>query len=336
MVSAKAWAERVASNVILDAAGLIAIAELKIIQRGTALTSSASCCDALVLCPGIHRQQDATLLNGGEYPMTANMNTNYIFRIENQATVAYMQTVGKTGHLTELQVGPDQRPLRYFPFLLDLSGPPLAQLCYLAALCMTVFGLALVIAIQDFWMMGVFAMLIIARLLNVVIIQRRRDAQWHGTKEPGQYASLLILASQDRWFRMTGFVDDLKAVTSGQWLRETTAFESAMEGVATMLVYLCAALASNGTQVGKITILVMFMVNGGLLAVSNGLTDILYMKEMTVRKTGAKRYNRRLEMAHELLATSKQKDWALKLGLVSSLKTDDEGAQSSKDSVVTA
>ena len=334
MVSARDWSRNAASSVTLDAAGLIAIAELKVLQRRTAITGSASYLDALVLCPGIHGQQDATSLNGGEYPITANITTNYIFRIENQATVAYLQSAGKTGHLTELHVSPDRRRFRHLSSILDLSGPPLARICYATALCMTLFAIAFMIAIEDFWMVGIFAMLAIARLLNVVIVRRRCDAQWHGTKEPGKYAELLVLMSQDRWFRIRGLVDDLKAATSGQWLRESTIVESAMEGLGTVLVYVSAALASNGTQVGKITILILFMVNAGLVTASNGLTDVLYMKNLIVQKDGAKSYNRRLEMAQELLSESKQKEWALKLGLVNSLDNTDTEKPSSSDTVV--
>ncbi|KAL9059157.1 MAG: hypothetical protein Q9162_001375 [Coniocarpon cinnabarinum] len=310
MVSPHVWAQHAASGVALDAAGLIALAELKIILRRTAISGTATFVDALVLCPGIHGQQDATSLNGGEYPMTANITTNYVFRVENQATVAYLQSVGKTGHLTSLLVSPVLQPNLRFQRIVQLIGPPSAQATYFATVITTISAFSFVVVIKDYWTMGIFLMLIVARLLNVVIIHGRRDANWHGTKESGQ----------DRWISMRGYVDDLKAVTSGQWLRELNTAESLMEGLAIVLVYLSAALASNGTQVGKVVILVLFMANAGLLTTSNGLIKSLYMKDRVVSLSGLRKpYSRRLDLAHELLHRAPEKDWALKLGLVNSV-----------------
>jgi len=51
--------------------------------------------------------------------------------------------------------------------------------------------------------------------------------------------------SQDRWIRIKGLTDDLKAVTAGQWLQDKNFFEDSVEGFATVVVYLAAALASN-------------------------------------------------------------------------------------------
>jgi hypothetical protein len=57
-----------------------------------------------------------------------------------------------------------------------------------------------------------------------------------GALEPGVNGDLLVLLSQDRWVRIRGLVDDLKAVTSASWLRETTAAESSATTFATLLV----------------------------------------------------------------------------------------------------
>jgi len=58
--------------------------------------------------------------------------------------------------------------------------------------------------------------------------------------EPGVLGDLLVLMSQDRWIRIKGLTDDLKAVTAGQWLQDENFFESAIEGCATVVVYLAA------------------------------------------------------------------------------------------------
>lgn len=88
----------------LDAAGLVALADLTTVARRTALTGSSSFFDPLVLCPGLHKQEDASSLNQGEYPACAALTSGYVFRVENAATVLYLQQIGKTGHLTTLSV----------------------------------------------------------------------------------------------------------------------------------------------------------------------------------------------------------------------------------------
>lgn len=104
-LSRTGWNNAVPS-ISLDAAGLIALADLDTIARRTALLGTAPLVDAFLLCPGIHRQQKALDLNQAELPPTAAMTTGYVFRVENQATVAYLQRVGVTGQLTTLTVSP--------------------------------------------------------------------------------------------------------------------------------------------------------------------------------------------------------------------------------------
>ena len=201
------WARNAASNVSLDATGLIALADLTVLARRTALTGSSCYADTLVLCPGIHKQQDAIFLNGGEYPITANMNSGYVFRIENQATVNYLQNQGKTGALTTLHVFEDKSRLRWLKPYVDLPGPVTSALLYILPLLLTITSIAFAIAIEDYWGLGILAFLMLARLLNVVVIRRRRDAKWHGFLEEGKHQELLVLLSQDRWIRITGLVD---------------------------------------------------------------------------------------------------------------------------------
>ncbi|KAI9672142.1 MAG: hypothetical protein M1831_001955 [Alyxoria varia] len=315
--SPKQWSQSVGSTVALDAAGLIALAELPTLALRTALTGSASFVDILVLCPGIHRQQEATSLNAGEYPITANMTSGYVFRVENQGTVAFLQRIGRTGHLTTMSVKKDTGATRGCQAILDLSGPPSAVLLYLATILLTLCALTALVVVNDGWGLGIFGMLIFARLLNVLVIRRRCDANWHGKKEAGG-SRLLILLSQDRWMQIHGLTNDVKRITSGQWLRERTFLETSLEGLSIVLVYLSAALASNSSQVGKIIILVLFMVNAGLLTLSNETQDALHMKGLILKEDGMpKSYDRRLSMADELIKENGDKDdWATKIGLI--------------------
>lgn len=94
----------------LDAVGLVVLADISTSARRLAFAGSPSILDALVICPGFHRQQEAAKLADGEHPACTSMTTGYVFRVENDATVLYMQRMGRTGELTCLSVSdPDDR-----------------------------------------------------------------------------------------------------------------------------------------------------------------------------------------------------------------------------------
>jgi hypothetical protein len=274
------------------------------------------------LCPGIHRQQAAPELNGGEYPACGAMTSGYVFRVENPATVLYLQKVGLTGQLTTLSV-------KSIEHNGSLVSKVISSLCtfqnasftssfaYLFAAAMTFTALVILTCSNDWWGLIVVGFLCISRLCNVVIIRQRTKVSWQGASEPGVKGDLLILLSQDRWIRMRGMVDDLKAVTSGQWLREMTFIESSFAAFATVLVYLDAALASNVGQAGKIILLVLLIASAGALAIANETTKMLQMHGRVVKVDGPrKKYERRLEMAKQLIKESGRDDWALRMGMI--------------------
>lgn len=210
---------------ILGPIGILALADLNTVPLRTALTGTSHFLDTLILAPGLHKQSTAPDLNKGEYPACAAMTTGYVFRVENPATVLYMQRVGKTGHLTMLAVENKSRP------------SPLAQLACLAAVALTVFLTTIVaILIEDIYTICVIALLFHARLLNTVALRQRARPGWFGAAEPGAQSDLLVLLSQDRWFRIQGATDDVKAVTSGTWLRDATFLESSSVSCAMLIV----------------------------------------------------------------------------------------------------
>ncbi|KAJ3553782.1 hypothetical protein NM688_g3434 [Phlebia brevispora] len=98
------------AGVALDSTGLVALADLSSIKQRTALMGSASITDILFLAPGIHTQQDCTGVNGGELPQAGDMLNDYVFRIENPATVSYLQNIGKPGHLVTVRVEREMLP----------------------------------------------------------------------------------------------------------------------------------------------------------------------------------------------------------------------------------
>ena len=311
-----------------DAAGLIALADLNTIAHRTALIGTATLIDALILCPGIHRQQKASDLNQGEFPPTAALTSGYVFRIENQATVAYLQGVGKTGQLTTIAVENLRKGPWYYLWNL-LFGPSLSVLSsglVVVAMLLTVASIALLAAFGDWWAVGILLALIVARFLNIFLVRRRTTPSWHGAPEPGVAGNLLVLLSQDRWIKIQGSVDALKVVTSGRWLNDMTFVESSLEATATLLVYVSAALASNATQNGKILLAALLLVSVGLLGISNKQERVLYMHghKLSV-KSKPRAYARRLDLAKELIKETKRHDWAIGLGMV---KAEDYGETS--------
>ncbi|EGC45411.1 conserved hypothetical protein [Histoplasma capsulatum var. duboisii H88] len=323
-IYSRSWNFLPVSEVSLNAAGLVAIAEVSVLAKRTALTGTSALLDILVLCPGIHRQQSAPELNNGEHPAVAALTSGYVFRVENPATVLYLQKMGVTGHLTYLRVtstsalktnGKLGRTLdAVFP-MLALSS--ISTIPYLLAPIASLAVLAVLIVARDWWGVSALVALIFARFCNVLIIRRRSSIGWKGASEPGVQGDLLILLSQDRWIRLQGAVDDLKAVTSGQWLRDCSFIEDSITAFATLLVYTDVALVSNVSKSGQILILALFVFSTALLACANAMTSELYMHGRRISAMGKSiKYARRLDLANELIRETKRDDWALRLGMI--------------------
>lgn len=116
---------------------------------------------------------------------------------------------------------------------------------------------------------------------------------------------------------MKGDVDDLKAVTSGQWMRDMSFAENSLVAAATVLVYLDAALASNAKQSGKIALVVLLLVSAGSLGLSNDRIQSFQMFGRCINVIGKpKPYKRRLDLAQELIQEFGTDDWAVGLGMI--------------------
>ncbi len=141
----------------------------------------------------MHRQQAASEVNGGELPTTGAMTTGYVFRIENQATVSYLQGIGGPGCLVNVRVAPTRQERA-------LSSPRWWN------------GGSSVLSHRStthtdgpdgprhhpqFRAIGVLLMLMFVRLINVVVIRRRTVKGWKGIEEPGVEGDLLALLNQD-------------------------------------------------------------------------------------------------------------------------------------------
>ncbi|KZT22972.1 hypothetical protein NEOLEDRAFT_1118487 [Neolentinus lepideus HHB14362 ss-1] len=299
------------TSVSLKAAGFIALANLQGIAHRTAFIGSSSFLDILFLAPGIHCQQEASDVNHGEYPTTGAMTTGYVFRVENQATVNFLQRVGKTGHLVTVWVHPPS------PHLESFSTDTVAHTLYIVGIAQTITVVAALAHFRDFWALGVLAMLITARLCNVAVIKRRGVMGWKGAPEPGVNGDLFITLSQDRWVRMRGLVDDIKAVTSGQWLREESTVESFFVTTGTLLVYASAAVALNASTFGNSLIAYLLLSSLALLGLCNALTKTQRMFGRSIQVDGEPRhFTRRLELVNELIKVHNRQDWAITMGLI--------------------
>ncbi|KAF7796042.1 hypothetical protein EIP86_007212 [Pleurotus ostreatoroseus] len=312
-------AEDFITGIELDSAGLVALADLSTIKQRTALMGSACVFDVLLLAPGIHTQQDATGVNGGELPQAGALTNGYVFRIENPATVNYLQKVGKTGHLVTVQVENQEKRTAVMRHLAHLYiGGFMPSLLYAMGITLTIASIVILAVFQDFWAMGVLLMLVAARTLNTIVVIRRSGVGWKGAREPGVYGDLLILLSQDRWIRMQGLVDDIKVVTAGHWLREQTSREGFASAFAMLLVYAGAALAINATTVGSLIVALLLLISAALLEVCNSTTRDMHVfgRRISVSQP-AKYYDRRLGMVKDLACEVGRHDWAVKMDLAS-------------------
>lgn len=285
--------------------GLIALADLDMVARRTAFGGTSTWLDTLVLCPGLHRQHKAVKFNDGEFPACAAMTTGYVFRIENPATVLYLQSVGETGKLTNISVSKAASHAQEGVHLLYLAAGSLASALFFLG------------SLGDWWALSYLFALILVRFVNTALIRAQARVNWHGQSEPGQLGDLFVLLSYDRWVRIRGEVDDLKAVTSGRWLRRPTAYEEVMSGCATLLAYAAPTLAANATVEGQVNITILFLGNAAALATANYLTNSLRMKERVLQVHGPRKaYERRSILASQLIAESGRKDWAVAMGLI--------------------
>ncbi|PLB46085.1 hypothetical protein P170DRAFT_449626 [Aspergillus steynii IBT 23096] len=318
-----AWINPSFPDVSLDLAGVVSLADISTSLQRTALTGTATLLDCLVLCPGFHLQQHADELNKGEHPAAAALTSGYVFRIENPATVYYLQKIGKTGSLTTVRVRDVRKRQKKNALLETLFTVDTANAvsigAHAIAVSLTLAVLVIVGLMRDWWGLFVTLILVLARLLNVVLIRRRCKLKWSGAVEADRPGDLLVLLSQDRWIKIVGDINQIKAVSSGQWLQDMSAPESWMAAFATVLVYLNAALASNASQFGKVLLILLLIVSAGLLAAANQWTDQLQMHGyvLELAKGETKAYERRLHMVKDLVEQyDGNPDWALRLGLI--------------------
>ncbi|KAI5842350.1 hypothetical protein BZA05DRAFT_379903 [Tricharina praecox] len=290
-------------------ASLVALAPLDAIAARTAITGTSSYLDCLLLAPGLHTQQSAFRANDGELPATAALTTGYVFRVENQATVAFFQRVGVPGQLVNCAVAS--------PGAGGAGVGTLAEVLWGSAICLTVAATVGLVALKDWYAVSCIGALVLARAVNVAVIRRQSRLGWKGAPEPGVHGDLLVLVSQDRWIRISGLVDDIKTVTSGQWMRNTTDVEGFAVSAATVLVYGTAAVMGVASATGSAVILGLLLAEAGLLGLSNAVAKRAVMFGRGISTIGSpKPYGRRTDLVKELVAETGREDWAIGLGMM--------------------
>jgi hypothetical protein len=296
-------------------AGFLLLADLPTLAIRTALTGGVpTFVDYFMLCPGLHRQHLASQLNQAEYPACAALTTGYVFRVENPATVYYLQRISTTGAVTNLNVTRETIwPVWYDPFNSFASAwyDVAAPLLYFVLL-------GFFQGSEDKIAFVVLVLLLIIRAVNITLTRLRSLPKWHGQSEPGIRGDLLILLSQDRWVRMRGLVDDLKATTSGQWLRDLGPIEGAVQSVLLLATYGTAGLCFGMTPLGGAPIIALMLVSAGLVGLANARTRSLAMHGCCVtmdKEKGVKKYGRRLDMVEDMLKEEDRNDEAMRKGL---------------------
>ena len=300
----------------LSAAGLLALADLSTIPYRTIL-HGASYLDILTLAPGLHNQQSAPSLAKSEYPAAAALTTGYVFRVENEGTIAWLQSVSKTARLTTIAVSEGASPGQQSNLKSLIS-----RLLHLASVVLILSTIVFAVWMEDYVIFAALLLLITVRAINTHLIITRSAPSWHGAPEPGVQGDLLVLLSQDRWVRLRGSVDAIKTVTSGQWLRDLAPFESALEGLGRVLVYASGVLlAPNATLRGDAVLIAVLMGGVALLGVANMIDGrgegALNMKGCECVVEGRSEvYKRRRDLADELIEETGEVEWAKKLGMV--------------------
>ncbi|KAL6240330.1 hypothetical protein RBB50_012768 [Rhinocladiella similis] len=275
----------------------------------TALNGRPRYLDCFLFCLGMQIPLLLDTLNVGEYPVCAAMTTGEVFRLENQATVMFLQKVLRTGHLVTLEVGhgsPAQkpRPLMYAPV-------------------MALVAAFLFHGTINPYLLGTVLILLLSRLLSIASLRARTWRPQQGATAPDVQGDLLILLPEDGWIRLKGAVDDLKAVTSGIWLSRRPRHPRLIDitdWTARLLVYVAVVVLANASDRAKLLMILCTFMGHGSLVLVNSQAQELVMHEPTMKISalpgGVKKYSRRSEMVGELVREVGRSDFAVRLGMM--------------------
>lgn len=281
--------------------------------------------EVLLVSLGMQTPMQVTALNAAEYPAVAAMTTGYVFRVENQATVMFLQRIGRPGCCVTVDVVSDDNAATAAATTTSSGNagsirraPGPTVVAYIPAAAVLGYLVALAES-RDVFLFASVVFLLTSRFLTIMVLRARMVPAWHGAAEPGVKGDLLVLLSRDRWIRIRGPVDDLKAVTSGTWLRDDAdgaLWLSVGDWLASFLVYLAVVVLANATDPAQCVLVLAALLGHAALACSNYCTTELSMHGRRLVPVGVKRYQRRLDLATELIAELGRDDWAVRLGMI--------------------
>ncbi|KAJ0123575.1 hypothetical protein J7T55_012040 [Diaporthe amygdali] len=301
------WTSTPIHNFSLSAAGLLVLADLNTIAQRTSLRGGSSWLDSLLLAPGLHYQQAADELAHGDSKILSAVEIRpdgkpVSHQIVNQAVVNYVLRTAKEGETVVLDVG--EIPVKSRSWRTGRNGrggqrasvyaggwggggrvdlPDLgwtAHLLYLASPLLTCVAIVLIILVGDWWALAMMGALMLSRILNIFVIKQRSRPKPKILPPPfsqppafapevAHITQYTININPVTTVILRGLSTDLQALTTTVWLRPKTHAEGYLEAIAKVLVYLVAACSGNATQAGNLVLLVLLLVSGGLLALSN-------------------------------------------------------------------
>ncbi|POS70470.1 hypothetical protein DHEL01_v211135 [Diaporthe helianthi] len=295
------WTNTPIPNFSLSAAGLLVLADLNTIAQRTSLRGGSSWFDSLLLAPGLHYQQAADEVAHGDANTLIAVEIQpdgkpASHQIVNRAVVNYVLRTAKEGKTVVLDVGEipvkshswragpvargGQRSSVYAVAALPDLGWT-AHLLYLASPLLTCVAIVLMVLVGDWWALALTAALMLSRIMNIFVIKQRSRPKPKVLPPPFSHNHLSwdpraaritqysINISPITTVILRGLSSDLQALTTTVWLRPKTHAEGYLEAIAKVLVYLVAACSGNATQAGNLIMLVLLLVSGGLLALSN-------------------------------------------------------------------
>jgi hypothetical protein len=247
-----------------------------------------------VLAPGLHYQQNADALAGQTHPNAplpevTNLNTGTISRVTNTATIHYLRRIDRTDETVIIDVGITYSHTRIRIHgqrgrIFQFESPPgskIAAILYGLGPVLTFTAMALLIAIKDWWGLGLILALMFARALNVWIIRQRTKDTPPPSNHPNEHQCWRVLIDDEHRICLRGLRHDLEAITTGEWMRAKTNVEGYMEASAKLVVYLVAVFGGNQTQSGDIILMTLLGLSAGLLALSNSYASSFNMNGRT-------------------------------------------------------
>ncbi|RPA79937.1 hypothetical protein BJ508DRAFT_132633 [Ascobolus immersus RN42] len=312
--------------------GLLAVYKLPVLARLTVMTSNAPALSTFLsssfVCPGILEQLYASDLSEGEQPLYAALTGEQLLarpvsHIENSAMVQFLQTVGRPGRLTYLQVTDvdDRKSVRkrtrkfWESWVIECTSF-ITTLCALRSLLYEDHDYVASVAVLG---------LLIANLLTKFVVRSRIDRSLRSYTENNfssgsdESVEVFILLSQRRWFILGGKAHDVQKVCNQPWMAESSLLELCLGLLATILVYCSPLLIANATSAGALWFGMLLLGNLCLAHALSTLYTSMWLFGKKVRESKLMKsegFEGVKELVESVSAKYRSDSWAVELGLL--------------------